>query len=77
MGPVSIDVHRLMDRNQRLYGSAWLTTEEGQEMADLVAAGVVDLSMLETQGRRLSEVNEAISGIAKRHGGFSNFVIYP
>lgn len=77
MGPVAIDVHRLMDRNQRLYGSAWLTTEEGQEMADLVAAGVIDLSMLETQGRRLSEVNEAISGIAQRHGGFSNFVIYP
>jgi alcohol dehydrogenase len=46
-------------------------------MADLVAAGVVDLSILETQGRKLSEVNEAISGIAQRHGGFSNFVIYP
>jgi hypothetical protein len=46
-------------------------------MADLAAAGAVDLSVLETQGRRLSEVNEAISGIAQRHGGFSNFVIYP
>ena len=68
---------RHMDRNQRLYGSAWLTTAEGQEMADIVAAGVMDLSMFETQGRPLSEVNEAISGIAQRHGGFSNFVIYP
>ena len=77
MGDVPIDVHHLMDRNQRLYGSAWFTTDEGQEMADLVAAGVVDLSMLETRGRPLADVNEAISGIAQRHGGFSNFVIYP
>jgi alcohol dehydrogenase len=77
MGPVSIDVHHMMDRNQRLYGSAWLTTAEGQEMADMVAAGVIDLSIFETQGRPLSEVNDAISGIAQRHGGFSNFVIYP
>lgn len=76
-GEVPIDVHHLMDRNQRLYGSVWFTTQEGQEMADLAAAGAVDLSILEAQGRRLSEVNEAISGIARRHGGFSNFVIYP
>ena len=77
MGPIPIDVHWLMDHNQRLYGSAWLTTAEGQEMADLVEAGAVDLSSLETQGRPLAEINEAISGIAQRHGGFSNFVIYP
>lgn len=77
MGAIPVDVHWLMDRNQRLYGSLWFTTEEGQEMADLVAAGAVNLSVFETQGHRLSDVNEAISGIAQRHGGFSNFVIYP
>lgn len=76
-GPVEIDVHRLMDRNQRLYGSAWLTTAEGQEMADMVASGVVDLSLLETQSYPLADVNSAISGIAQRHGGFSNYVICP
>lgn len=76
-GPVEIDVHRLMDRNQRLYGSAWLTTAEGQEIADMVAAGIVDLSLLETQSFPLAEINNAISGIAQRHGGFSNFVIHP
>jgi alcohol dehydrogenase len=46
-------------------------------MADLVAAGAVNLCVPETRGRPLAEVNEAISGIAHRHGGFSNFVIYP
>ncbi|PCK86871.1 alcohol dehydrogenase [Rhizobium sophoriradicis] len=76
-GPVEIDVHRLMDRNQRLYGSAWLTTAEGQEMADMVEAGTVDLSIFETKSFPLADVNGAISGIEQRHGGFSNYVICP
>jgi D-arabinose 1-dehydrogenase-like Zn-dependent alcohol dehydrogenase len=76
-GEVALDVHWLMDHNQRLYGSAWFTTQEGQEMADMVASGVADLSILETQRYPLSEVNSAISGIAQRHGGFSNYVICP
>ena len=77
MGPVPIDIHYLLDRNQRLYGSVWFTTAEGQQMADLVAAGAVNLSVLETEGHPLTEVNEALARIAHRRGGFSNFVIYP
>lgn len=77
MGEVIVDVHQLMDRNQRLIGSAWFTTHEGQEMADMVGSGIVDFSILETQATSLDNVNEAISGIAKRHGGFSNYVINP
>lgn len=76
-GDIPIDVHWLMDHNQRLYGSAWFTAHEGQEMADMVASGVADFSILETQGYPLAEVNTAISGIAQRHGGFSNYVIHP
>lgn len=76
-GEIPIDVHFMMDNNQHLIGSQWFTTEEGQEMADMVGSGVADFSMLETHARPLSEVNEAISGIATRHGGFSNFVIHP
>lgn len=77
MGTVAIDVHTLMDRNQRLIGSAWLTTAEGQEMADLIGIGKVSFGMLETQATPIDKVNQAISGIAQRHGGFSNFVIHP
>lgn len=77
MGEVPIDVHYLMDNNMRLYGSAWFTTAEGQEMADMVGSGVADFSILETQAAPLADVNAAISGIAVRHGGFSNFVIHP
>ncbi|EHH11916.1 alcohol dehydrogenase [Mesorhizobium amorphae] len=77
MGAVPIDVHMMMDRNQRLIGSAWLTTSEGQEMADLVGIGKVSFDLLETHATPMDKVNEAISGIAQRHGGFSNFVIHP
>lgn len=77
MGDVSLDVHQMMDRNQRLIGSVWFTTHDGQEMADMVGSGIVDFSILETQSTGLDDVNQAISGIAKRHGGFSNFTIHP
>jgi D-arabinose 1-dehydrogenase-like Zn-dependent alcohol dehydrogenase len=77
MGEIPLDVHMMMDRNQRLQGSAWFTTHEGQEMADMVGSGIVDFSVLETQVSPLADVNKAISGIAERHGGFSNFVIHP
>jgi threonine dehydrogenase-like Zn-dependent dehydrogenase len=77
MGDVALDVHYLMDNNMRLIGSAWFNTHEGQEMADMVSSGIVDFSILETHATPLAGVNEAISGIAARHGGFSNFVIHP
>lgn len=76
-GEIPIDVHFMMDNNQRLIGSQWFSTAEGQEMADMVASGVADFSLLKTNASPLDEVNRAISGIGIRHGGFSNFVIHP
>jgi len=76
-GEIPIDVHFMMDNNQKLIGSQWFSTAEGQEMADMVASGMADFSILETEASPLENVNEAISGIGKRHGGFSNFVIHP
>lgn len=49
MGPVAVDVHMLMDRNQRLIGSVWMTTAEGQEIADYVSVGAVSFDAFETQ----------------------------
>ena len=43
-GAVPVDLHRLMDNNQRILGSAWFTAAEGQEMADLAATGGVSIS---------------------------------
>jgi alcohol dehydrogenase len=76
-GEVPIDLHRMMDQQLRLIGSAWFTPGEGQDMADLAEAGVLDLSPLEHQVFPLERVNEAVSGIAKRNGGFTNFIISP
>lgn len=76
-GDVPINIHWLMDNNMQLICSAWFTTDEGQDMADMAGTGVLDLSCFEHHCYPLSEVNTAISGIAVRHGGFSNFVINP
>lgn len=76
-GDVPIDIHHMMDQQLRLIGSVWFTAGEGQEMAALGERGLVDLSVLENVIFPLAKVNEAISGIEKRSGGFSNFIIDP
>lgn len=76
-GGVPVDLHTMMDLRQSLDGSVWFTAGEGQDMADMSEAGIVDLSIFEQVGFPLDQVNEAISGIENRHGGFSNYVIHP
>lgn len=77
MGDLPIDIHRMMNQQQTLIGSAWFTAGDGQNMADMVASGDFDLSWLEHKVYPLTDINEAISGIAERNGGFSNFIIDP
>lgn len=76
-GNVPIDVHHMMDQQLHLMGSAWFTAGEGEDMADMARAGTLDLSVFEHVRFPLSQVNEAISGIENRNGGFSNFIIAP
>lgn len=76
-GEVPIEVHHLMDQQLQLMGSCWFTAGEGQDMAAMAANGMVDLSIFENVTFPLAKVNDAISGIENRHGGFSNFVITP
>lgn len=77
MGDLPIDIHRMMNQQQTLIGSAWFTAGDGQNMADMVASGDFDLSWLEHKVYPLTDINNAISGIAERNGGFSNFIIDP
>ncbi|MEH0547614.1 alcohol dehydrogenase catalytic domain-containing protein [Streptomyces sp. B21-105] len=73
-----VDVKWLMDEQVQLIGSNWFTTAQGQEVADMVATGALDLSYLISKPFPLSEVNEAISGRATDlDGGFSNYVVIP
>ena len=74
---LSIDVKWLMDEQIQLIGSNWFTTAQGQELAEMVRGGVIDLSYLEHKKFPLSQVNEAISGLKDRDGGFSNYLVMP
>lgn len=76
-GDVPMDLHTMMDLQQSLTGSCWFTAGEGQDMADMAAAGTLDLSVFEHVRFPLADINRAIAGIDNRHGGFSNYVIQP
>lgn len=76
-GDVPVNVHYMMDRNISLIGSLWFTTQQGREMAGYAATGALDLSIFEHEVYPLEEANLAISGIAARNGGFSNFIVRP
>ena len=76
-GGVPLDLHTMMDEQQSIEGSAWFTAGEGQDMADMAQAGTLDLSVFQHVKYALDDVNEAISGIGSRNGGFSNYVINP
>lgn len=76
-GGVPMDLHSMMDHQQSMNGSVWFTAGEGQDIADMARAGTLDLSVFEHVSYPLDNVNEAISGIANRNGGFSNYVIHP
>jgi alcohol dehydrogenase len=75
--PPPVDVHTMMDRNQSLIGSAWFTTPEGQEMAEMIRGGTLDMSVFRQESYTLDQVNEVLGGIDNRHGGFSNFTVVP
>ncbi|GAB3390010.1 alcohol dehydrogenase catalytic domain-containing protein [Azotobacter armeniacus] len=74
---VPLDVHWMMDNDISVSGSVWFTTGQGQQMADMVESGVLDLSLFEHNAFPLDQINQAISGIENRLGGFSNYVICP
>ena len=61
----------------RVYGALGVVPHRVDRVADMAEAGTLDLSVFEHVCHPLDKVNEAISGIAQRNGGFSNFVINP
>lgn len=74
---VPVDVHTMMDCNQSLIGSAWFTTPEGQEMAEMIQAGTLDMGVFRQETYTLDQINDVLAGIDNRHGGFSNFTVIP
>jgi D-arabinose 1-dehydrogenase-like Zn-dependent alcohol dehydrogenase len=76
-GDMVLNTKWWMDNSIELVGSAWLTTAEGMEIAEMVRTGVIDLSVLEARTYPLDQVNEAINGAASGNGGFTNYVLEP
>ena len=74
---LTIDVKWLMDEQIQLIGSNWFTATQGQELAEMARCGTIDLSYLEDKRFPLTRVNEAISGLKDRDGGFSNYIVTP
>lgn len=72
-----VEMFRLMCFQISIIGSLWFTVGEGQDMAEMAAAGTLDLSVFEHEIFPLSEVNEALDAVENRKGGFTNVVVAP
>ncbi len=74
-GPIPIDPHPFMCAQLQYIGSLWFSTTEGEEMASMVASGILDLSHLDTRAYALEQLNEALDDIQTQGNGFTNFHI--
>lgn len=70
-----LEMFRLMCFQVQVIGSLWFDVGEGQDMAQMAAAGTLDLSVLEHQRFPLDQINQALDAVEQRHGGFSNVVV--
>jgi len=77
METLPVNAFWLMTNRIGLQGSVWFTTAEGEDMAAMAGAGTLDLSVFEHRVSPLSKINESLSGMDDRDGGFTNFVIDP
>lgn len=75
--PLPVEMFRLMCFQISIIGSLWFTVGEGQDMAEMAAAGTLDLSVFEHEVFPLSQINEALDAVENRKGGFTNVVVTP
>lgn len=73
--PLPLELFRLMCFQISVIGSLWFDVAEGQDMAEMCAAGTLDLSVLEHQSFPLSQIDQALDAVDKRNGGFTNVVV--
>jgi alcohol dehydrogenase len=75
--PLPVEMMWMMAFEISIIGSLWFTVADGQDMAEMAAAGTLNLSVFEHESYPLSQVNEALDAIDKRRGGFTNVVVTP
>lgn len=73
--PLPLEMFRLMCFQISVIGSLWFDVAEGQDMAEMAAAGTLDLSVFEHQSYPLSKIDDALAAVDQRNGGFTNVVI--
>jgi alcohol dehydrogenase len=56
-------------------GFLWFDVAEGQDMAEMAAAGTLDLSVVQHHAYPLDEIEIALDAIENRHGGFTNVIV--
>ncbi len=73
----AINMKWLMDEQTQVIGSNWFTPAQGRDLAAMAGSGVLDLPVLQHHRFPLANVNEPISGLKDRNGGFGNYVVMP
>lgn len=76
-GQVKIDYLDVLNYDRQVNGSFWITDGELDDLIELVANGLVDISAWETEAFPLEKVNDAYRYVAGRPGGFVNVVVNP
>jgi alcohol dehydrogenase len=75
--PLALDPTRFMTQGLGFRGSNWFTVAEGRLMAEMARAGVLDLGVWTPRIYPLSGINDALTDIKQRPGGFVNIVVAP
>jgi D-arabinose 1-dehydrogenase-like Zn-dependent alcohol dehydrogenase len=73
--PIPLEPFPLMCLQKSYIGSLWFSTAEGQDMAEMAAAGTLNLDVFEHERFKLEQVNEALDAVEQRSGGFTNVVV--
>ena len=75
--PLAIHPARFMDSRLTYRGSNWFSVAQGEQIAELVRSGVVDLGHIVPRVYPLESVNDALAEVKQRPGGFVNIVVAP
>ncbi|MFI7583465.1 alcohol dehydrogenase catalytic domain-containing protein [Kocuria sp. M1N1S27] len=74
-GPSGLDPKWFMDNGATFYGSAWFTTAEALELADMIRSNVADMGVFEPKVWPFEEINAAINGVTSGDGGFTSYLV--
>lgn len=72
-----LPMFKLMCFQISVIGSLWFTVAEGQDMAEMAAAGTLDLTIFDQEIFSIEQVNDALDSLEDRKGGFTNVVVNP